>query len=91
MISSGRPSNGGGASGTMGTFSMLNRRASAGAEASSMTLLRWQNQQLVVARPRCGMSRRRSAKEEEGGALSVAQRMGSCCNIERARKRRKMM
>lgn len=40
MISSGRPSNGGGVSRTRGAFSMLDRRASAGAEASSMALLR---------------------------------------------------
>lgn len=41
MISSGRPSNGGGVSRTRGAFSMLDRRASAGAEASSMALLRY--------------------------------------------------
>lgn len=42
MISSGRPSNGGGVSRTRGAFSMLDRRASAGAEASSMALrYRW--------------------------------------------------
>lgn len=42
MISSGRPSNGGGVSRTRGAFSMLDRRASVGAEASSMALrYRW--------------------------------------------------